>query len=322
MPLGPRFTGMSKKHRYKIRNWNAYNRALINRGSLTLWIDEEAAHTQWCNHEKNGRRGRDLTSSDWAIQWVLTLKVLYRLPLRATQGLVASLLELMGLDLPTPSYTQICRRQATLTVAVPRRKAARARHIVIDAPGLKVYGEGEWKVRQHGVSKRRTSRKLRLTVDAATQEIVASVLTENDVGDCEVVEEMLGQLEADEPIEQADADGAYDTRRTYRAVSERGARVCIPPRENACPWKEQEGFEKQRNAAIEAIGAHGKARWKREVGYHRRSLAETAMFRIKTLCGERLMAREFDRQAVEAGIRVSALNTFTRLGMPESVCIG
>jgi len=94
---------MSKKHRYKIRNWNAYNRALINRGSLTLWIDEEAAPTQWCNHEKNGRRGRDLTYSDWAIQCVLTLKVLYRLPLRATQGLVASLLELMGLDLPTPS---------------------------------------------------------------------------------------------------------------------------------------------------------------------------------------------------------------------------
>jgi hypothetical protein len=90
-------------------------------------------------------------------------------------------------------------------------------------------------------------------------------------------------------------------------LRERGARVCIPPREKACPWKEQEGFEKQRNAAIEAIGAHGKARWKREVGYHWRSLAETAMFRIKTLFGERLMAREFDRQAVEAGIRVSAL---------------
>jgi hypothetical protein len=313
---------MSKKHRYKIRNWNAYNRALINRGSLTLWIDEEAAHTQWCNNEKNGRRGRDLIYSDWAIQCVLTLKVLYRLPLRATQGLVASLLELMGLELPTPSYTQICRRQATLTVAVPRRKAERARHIVIDSTGLKVYGEGEWKVRQQGVSKRRTWRKLHLMVDAATQEIAACMLTENDVGDCEGVEEMLGQLEADEPIEQADADGAYDTRQTYRALSERGARVCIPPRENACPWKEQEGFEKQRNAAVEAIGAHGKARWKREVGYHRRSLAETAMFRIKTLFGERLMAREFDRQAVEAGIRVSALNTFTLLGMPESVCIG
>jgi predicted secreted protein len=256
---------------------------------------------------------------------VLTLKVLYRLPLRATQGLVASLLALMGLDLPTPSYTQVCRRQATLTVAVPRRKAARARPIVIDATGLKVDGEGEWKVRQQGVSKRRTWRTLHLTVDAATQEMVAAVLTENDVGDCEVVDAVLGQLEADAPIEQADADGAYDTRRTYRALCERGARVCIPPREKACPWKEQEGFEKQRNAAIEAIeaiGAHGKVRWKREVGYPRRRLAETAMFRIKTLFGGRLMARELDCQAVEAGIRVSALNTFTRLGMPESVCIG
>jgi hypothetical protein len=100
------------------------------------------------------------------------------------------------------------------------------------------------------------------------------VLTENAVGECEVGDAMLGQLEADAPLEQADADGAYATRRTYRALRERGARVCLPPRENACPWKEQEGFEKQRNAAIEAIGAHGKARWKREVGYHRRSLAE------------------------------------------------
>lgn len=166
---------------------------------------------------------------------MLTLKVLYRLPLRATQGLVASLLELMGLDLPTPSYTRICRRQATLTGAVPRRKAERARHLVIDATGLKVDGEGEWKGRQQGVLKRRTWRKLHLTLDAATQEIVASGLTENAVGDGAVVDAMRGQLEADAPLEQADADGAYETRRTYQAVSERGARVCIPPREKACP---------------------------------------------------------------------------------------
>lgn len=312
---------MSKKKRYQIRNWNSYNRALINRGSLTLWIDEEAASTQWCNQEKNGRRGRDRTCSDRAIQCILTLKVLCQLPLRATQGLVASLLTLTGLDLPTPSYTRICRRQAKLTVEIARHQAAQARHIVIDATGLKVYGEGEWKVRQHGLSKRRTRRKLHLTIDADTQEILACVLTENDVGDCEVIEEMLGQLEAQEPIEQADADGAYDTRGTCRALSKRGARVCLPPRENACPWKEKEGFEQQRNAALEAIEAHGKTQWKRQVGYHRRSLAETAMFRSKALFGDRLMARAFDRQAVEAGIRVSALNIFTFSGMPQSVCI-
>jgi len=200
----------------------------------------------------------------------------------------------MGLDLPTPSYTQICRRQATLTVAIPRRKAERARHIVIDSTGLKVYGEGEWKVRRHGISKRHTWRKLHLTVDADTQEIVASSLTENDAGDCEVVGEMLERLEVAESITQADADGAYDTRETYRALSERGAHAYIPPRENARPWKECEGFEGQRNDAVAAIRAHGKAQWKREVGDHRRSLAETVMFRIKT---------------------------FTLLGMPQSVCI-
>lgn len=308
------------KQIYHIRNWAEYNAALIQRGSFTVWLDE-AIIVQWYNAEQNGRRGASNTYSDLAIQCALTLKEVYRLPLRATQGFLSALLQLMHVSLSSPHYSTCSRRQQTLEVTIPRTVSAEARHLVVDTTGLKVFGEGEWKVRQHGYSKRRTWRKLHVAVDEATQEIVATLTTTNAVGDSEGLPRMLDQVP--EPIEQVSADGSYDTRACHEAIAQRQARAAIPPRENAQPWEPNpDGSVHPRTAILERIGQVGRAQWKKESSYHRRSLAETAMFRLKTLFGGQLQARTFAAQVAEAYIRCAALNTMTRLGMPDSYRVG
>lgn len=157
---------------YRLRNWNQYNRSLINRGSLTLWI-AEGVQAKWRHADKTGKPGASPLYTDMAITTCLSLGVVLKLPLRQSIGLVRSLFERAGIDLPVPDYSTLSRRRRTLAVALDRAQAAaaRPRHLVIDSTGLKIYGEGEWKVRQHGVGKRRTWRKLHLSVDADTGEI-------------------------------------------------------------------------------------------------------------------------------------------------------
>jgi hypothetical protein len=151
---------MSKKQRYRIRNWPQYNKSLVKRGSLTLWFDEESVK-KWHEIKKTGGRGRPPKYTDIAILCMLTLKVVFRLPLRATQGLAASLIDLLKLSIESADYTTLCRRQKHLKVPLQKRMAgSESLHAVFDSTGLKVFGEGEWKVRQHGYSQRRTWRKL------------------------------------------------------------------------------------------------------------------------------------------------------------------
>jgi Transposase DDE domain len=316
----------TKKRSYRIRNWREYNAALVQRGSLTLWIDQ-AVLSGWLNQQRTGKRGASNTYTDAAIVAVLTLKVVYRLPLRATAGLLASLLKLIGLQLPVPHYSTLCRRQKTLQVALPRPVKDQALHVVVDATGCKVYGEGEWKVRQHGISKRRTWRKLHVAVDEATGEIAAAVLTTNDVADSIVLPHLLEQVE--EPIQQLSGDGGYDKRLCYDTLRERQKeqgvplKVAIPPRRGARIWQhgnsQQERLARDEN--LRRIRQVGRKRWKEESGYHRRSLAETAMFRLKTIFGDKSSARVFEAQAAEAFIRCAALNQMTGLGMPESYAV-
>jgi hypothetical protein len=297
---------MSQKQRYRIRNWRDYNRALEQRGSLTLWFTDEAVK-QWYHHGRNGRRGRDCTYSDGAIQCLLVIKQVFHLPLRAMRGLAGSLVQLMGLDLRVPSYSQVCRRQQRLEVTIPRSPAREeGLHVVVDSTGLKVFGEGEWKVRQHGYSKRRTWRKVHLCMDTDTHEVVAALVTTNGVGDGEVLPALLDQF--DDPIAQLSADGAYDGHGCYQAIEAREAKAVT----------DQTPYAAQRNAALETIESQGRAAWKQAVGYHRRSLAETAMYRLKTLFGAGLKARRFGSQVAEVYARLAAMNTMTRLGMPES----
>ena len=218
-----------------------------------------------------------------------------------------------------PDYTTLCKRRATLAVDLSPSVVQRAKHIVVDSTGLKIYGEGEWKVRQHGYSKHRTWRKLHLSVDEATQTVEAVGLTEAGVDDaaarCELLEQTPGF------IEQVSGDGTYDKRKCYDACEERAVqRIAIPPQRNAHIWQHGNSSKPPlpRDQNLRRIRRVGRRRWKQETGYHRRSLAETAIFRFKTIFGNTLSTRTLPRQITEARIKGAALNRMTQLGLPDS----
>lgn len=274
----------------------------------------------WYETGRTGRRGAPRRYADVAIQCGLVIREVFRLPVRALAGFLGSLAGLAGLALAIPDYSTFSRRAATLTVWVGRLAKRQPRHVVIDSTGLKVYGEGEWNVRQHGTGRRRTWRKLHLAVDAGDHEVIAAELTAAFVGDAEALPELLDQLPSGEPVASVAADGAYDTQVCHRALLERRATALIPPRAGAVAWPPlADGQPHPRTAILDAIGQRGRKAWKQQSGYHRRSLAETAMFRLKTLFGGHLKNHRFETQATEAYARLAAMNTMTRLGMPETV---
>lgn len=305
------------KAQYRIRNWSEYNAGLKQRGSLTFWIDESVLE-EWIVPNLSGKPGASIYYSDLAIMTMATVKAIYRLAGRQSQGFLESLFELMEIELSVPDHSTLSRRIGNLSIQLPVLPKEGARHVVVDSTGVKVYGEGEWKTRQHGVSKRRTWRKLHLGVDEATGEILAAVVTTNDFHDGEVLNDVLEQIEAE--IEQVSTDGAYDHTHCYDEITERGAKPVIAPRKDAVIW--QHGNCKApphpRDENLRYIRKHGRKKWKRDANYHRRSLAETTMFRFKVIFGGNLSSRTFDNQAVELFIKCAALNRMIQIAKPDS----
>jgi hypothetical protein len=318
----------STKRRYRLRNWRDYNTALVRRGSLTLWVDE-AVVAGW-RAGRTGRRGRPPTYSDLALRCLLTLKVVYHLPLRATEGFARSLIALLRLALPVPDFSTLSRRQRALEVRLPKRAPRGPLHLVVDATGLKVYGEGEWKVRQHGWTRHRTWLKVHLgaAADGPTKHEIRTVgVSTAPVSDGEMLPALLAAEPA--PLAQVTGDGIYDEWRCWDAVAARPERpraVFPPPRPRRGPKRariRQHGNCKgkrplDRDRHIRRIRQVGRRRWKQEVGYHARSLSETAVYRLKTIFGADVRARRFDTQATEVFLRCAALNRMTALGMPDS----
>jgi hypothetical protein len=283
-----------RKAIYHIRNWATYDRALVQRGSLTVWISEEAL-AAWA-YQGPRQRGAQFDYSDQAIEAVLTLKEVFHLTNREAEGLVRSVFTLMQVALAVPDHSTLSRRGRTVQLQWPKQ-ARGPLHVVMDSSGLKVFGEGEWKVRQHGWSKRRTWRKMHLSVDAVSGEVQAAMLSTAGVSDAEMVEPMLVQI--DEPLVSVAADGAYDKRLVYACLQ-----THAPPH--------------PRDDALRFIRAHGRQQRKAASNYHQRSLAETAVFRFKTIFGDHLSTRLLATQATQFGARCRALNIMTHLGMPDS----
>ena len=306
----------------QIRNWSHYNKALIERGSINLWFNENSI-VNWYEINNISSRGRPKIYSDIAIQCALTVRLVFNLTLRQTQGFISSLVKLMGLEnFEVPNYTTLCRCQKQLEVELPKSiKSDSKIHLVVDSTGFKVYGEGEWKVRQHGYSKRRTWKKLHIGVDAKTHQIEAAVITENDTADSEVMFDLLEQVEV--KIKQVSADGAYDSHEIFNKINEIGAQITIPPRKDAVI--KQHGNSKNkplpRDEVLRKIKKLGRANWKKVSGYHKRSLSETAMFRLKQIFGDKFKSRLFENQGVEGILMCAALNKMTALGMPERVIV-
>lgn len=250
---------------------------------------------------------------------MLTMKNVFHLPNRATEGFVNSIFAMLGMELPVPDHTTLSRRGKDLNVVLPK-KASGHIDIVMDSTGLKVYGEGEWKVRTHGKSQRRTWRKLHIGADPESGEIEAVALTENSVDDAEMAEPLLDQI--DQSIDHFAADGSYDKRKVYDSLNRHApqATVLIPPRKNAHIWQHGNTHAERlkRDENLRTIRKSGRKAWKDNSGYHMRSLAETTMFRFKTIFGDRLSARLLATQITQALICCAALNRMTHLGMPDS----
>jgi IS5 family transposase len=301
---------------YKIRNWAKYNEALVNRGDVTFWFSDEILE-QWKHDNENQGQGRPFTFSDLAIETLLTMRELFRLPYRGTEGFGRWVFRLMKLDLAIPDYTSLCKRAKTLDIDISIRKTKGKIDIIVDSTGLKVFGEGEWKVKKHGWAKHRTWQKLHLAIDADTQEIVADVLTDNSVHDSEPVAPMLKRMR--NKVRKFYGDGAYDPWKVRNALEQHGIEQVIPPRRDA--KIKRHGNSKlpplERDEAIRNIRKYGRKGWKKRIGYHRRSLAETAMFRMKTCFGAHLKNRLLPNQKTEAKIRCKILNHFKKLGLPE-----
>lgn len=308
---------MKKKTAYRTRNWTEYNRALKQRGSLTVWISKDAL-ANWTTTELTGEPGASPIYTALAIETMATVQAIYSLPGRQTQGFLESIFELMNIDLPVPDHSTLSRRRKSLNITLPVQDRDKSRHLVVDSTGVKVYGEGEWKVRQHGWSYRRTWLKLHLCVDETTLEIVSAVASTNDVSDAEVLPDLLEDLPG--TIEQISADGAYDQRKCYDELNKHGAKAAIPPRKGARIW--QHGNSKaerhKRDENLRRVRKVGRQQWKKESNYHRRSLAETTMMRFKTIFGDRLQTRRIENQFKELLLKASILNRMTHLGMPDT----
>lgn len=308
---------MKKNTRYRIRNWPDYNRSLKKRGSLTFWISPEAI-ANWTSSELTGERGASPTYTDVAIETMATVQAIFSLAGRQTQGFLESVFELMKLDLTVPDHSTLSRRRRHLTIGLPVQEWAKSRHLVVDSTGVKVYGDGEWKVRQHGIGKRRTWRKIHFCTDEATLEVVSVVASTNDLSDAEALPDLLENVPG--RIEQVSADGAYDQRKCYELLNQHQARAAIPPRKGARIWHHANGKMERhaRDENLRRIREVGRKQWKQESDYHRRSLAETTVFRFKMIFGDRLQTRNVGNQFKELILKTAILNQMTHLGMPDS----
>lgn len=304
------------KPRYKTTNWKQYNKALINRGSLTFWIDEEAIR-EW-KQSKQKKRGRPRFFSDLAITTALMMKRIFSMPLRTLQGFINSVFMLARVPLQCPHYTCISRRAKQVEVSFKPQTSGVIRHLAIDSTGLKVYGEGEWKVKKHGTDgKRRVWRKLHLAVDTNTHEIIAAELSLSNVTDAEVLPNLLKQTRR--KIAEISGDGAYDTKDCYEAIRIKRAVALIPPRDGAAFW--ERGHPRNLGVACQKLYGSNK-HWKQKYGYHKRSISETAMYRVKLLLGGKLSLRDYNAQVGETYAMIKALNKLTGLGMPKTCRVG
>ncbi len=330
MPLVPFKLNQDRRHhiprqRHKVTNWLAYDASLRQRGSLTVWVSDEAV-AAWAA-EPRATRGGQPWYSPLAILTALTIRAVFRLAHRQAEGLLGSVIGLLGLALPVPDHTTLSRRAATLAVPRPRRPgtdtdaeaASEPMHLLVDSTGLKLCGKGEWLLEKHGTRMRRSWRTLHLGVDAGTGQIVAATLTPKDADDASQVDPLLDQVPG--PLASFTGNGAYDQDRVYAGVAQRHpeAAVVVPPRATAVPSDTAESEPTQRDRHLQHITKHGRMAWQRRSGYNTRAWAEATMGRWKQVIGDELRAHTDERRATEVAIAVHALNRMLEFGRPSYV---
>jgi hypothetical protein len=306
------------RQRHRVTNWPAYDAGLRARGSLTVWFTPEAI-AAWRAGPRTGRGGQPRFSA-LAIATALTLRAVFRLALRQTEGLVASIVGLLGLDLAVPDHSTLSRRAETLAVPRPLHGCEPV-HLLVDSTGLKLCGPGEWLVEKHGTKARRGWRKLHLATDADTGRIIASALTDKDVDDGSQVDALLDQVAG--PVASFTGDGAYDRDDVYAGVAARhpDADVVVPPRSNAVPSDTAATAPTRRDRHLRLVAERGRMGWQKASGYNDRALVEADISRWKRVIGDGLRSRTHGRQDTEVAAAADALNRMLELGRPEYVRI-
>ena len=302
------------KTKYRVTNWTQYDRYLSQRGDITFWMSPEAI-ANW-TARPTGRRGGQQKYSDLAIETALTLRLLFHLPLRQTEGFLLSIFELMGVHLDAPDHTTLSRRSRQLELPLRARQGAGPINLIIDSSGLAIFGEGEWAAAKHGGRGIQGWRKLHLGVDE-TGVIVAQTLTDANVDDATTGVALIQEVADD--ISTVIGDAAYDTRPVYAAATDRSASVVVPPIKTARVGRPR---SPARDQAVRRICEVGRRQWKKEPGYHRQAQVENAFFRYKTILGDRMRSRAADAQVAESRLACRMLNRMTQLGRPVSSAIG
>ena len=312
-----------QRQRRRVTNWPAYDASLRQRGSLTVWFTDEAI-AGWAAEPRTTRGGQPWYSP-LAILTALTLRAVFHLAYRQAEGLLGSIVSLLGLSLRVPDHTTLSRRAATLDMPRPGNANAGADseplHLLVDGTGLKLCGKGEWLLEKHGTATRRSWRALHLGVDAGTGRIVASTLTPKGVDDASQAGPLLDQVTG--PVASFTGDGAYDQDRVYAGVAERHpeADVVVPPRATAVPSDTAESAPTQRDRHLQSIAEHGRMAWQNTSGYNRRARVEATMNRWKQVIGDELRAHRDQRRATEVAVAVHSLNRMLDFGRPTSVRI-
>lgn len=288
------------------RNWQQYNKQLIQRGSLTFLINPKMFKAL-SKPPKSKGRGRPIQYSQSVIELLLTVKVHFKLTYRSLQGFAEFFLFKLMPNEKVPNYTLVCKRVIELGKTLPSLARGSSTTVILDASGMKICGEGEWKVKVHGRSSRRKWIKIHLAIDADTQEIVAEITTVSSVGDSKLTGLLLDQI----PIspKKVLADGAYDRKQAREAIRERKAEPLIPPPKNA-RYRNDESERDKAILEILGLGGDKEARtlWGKLTGYSRRTHVETAFSCLKRLFGERLFSKTFERQQVENRVRCLLIN--------------
>src|SRR5689334_20732297 len=301
----------------RVTNWSEYNEALRQRGSLTVWFTDEAI-AAWKAAPRTTPGGQP-HYSDLAITTALRRRSGFHLTRRQTEGLIGSVLQLLGLDLPVPDFSTLSRRAQSLELPAQIRTTGGPIHLLVDSSGLKLSGPGEWLVEKHGTRRRRSWRKLHIGFDAVTSRIVAAILTDRDVDDACQVEPLLDQIT--EPVELFLGDGGYDRTGVYTALDEHhpDAKVIIPPRADAVLSENAKTDPTQRDRHIQAIAETGRMAWQRDSGYNERARVEGQFARWKQVIGDGLRFHSDEARATEVAIAAQVLNRMLDLGCPSSV---
>jgi len=302
------------KTHYRIANWSAYEAGLRQRGSVILWLNEDAKKAWF--HTSRRKPGGNCIYSETAIKTFWMISMIYRLPLRQTEGFIKSLFVLTAINLPIPDHSTVSRRMRALgKIPIIPRNSKSPIHLLIDSSGLRIHIGQSRKL-----PKRRAWRKIHLAVDRKTGDIMAAELTASNAHDGALVPGLLDKIK--NKLASFSGDGAYDKEAVYKAVQEhspgRQTRVIIPPQKDAVLSPENRTAMQERNRHIRSINRIGRRKWHLRSGFSKRSIVENVFHRYKTILGRELKARTLSGQRVEAQIGCQILNTMAKLGMPES----